>query len=374
MKTKELLQAIGDIRPDYIEAVMKHGVTEAESAAGFVPETTPEPQRSTVLQRVVTTAALVACTALVIGCGFWIYRTGRAARENSELTNLRAEHTVEIEPATTGQTADETGSSAVNTDTEASTSPKDSGNAGTVSGTEPAVTDTQTQHAATTTVPGSASSAQLTQATEYSSGSTQTMASSSSEAQETTERGTSDPQKNYTIDVRVIRKYTFSEEWQTDRPRGAVIHSIEDIYSRNADGDLLSETFKTFLTDDSVQDWRTDEFFAQNDVILSGLYSGSGSYSLGLRRLTLTESGRGDPPRILLEQLLYKPETWDEMMCGYFMAVRVPKGMIEGYPRVTADVQYIQPEYDPVTGRMADDRLNFWRESCKEELCFSIED
>ena len=80
MKTKKLLQAMGDIRPEYIESALKPSAADAitDSADGFVPEVS-EPQGHSVLFRIVTAAGLVACAALVAGCGFWLYRTGRAA-------------------------------------------------------------------------------------------------------------------------------------------------------------------------------------------------------------------------------------------------------------------------------------------------------
>lgn len=363
MKTKKLLQAIGDIRPDYIEAALKHGVTEAESAADFVPETEPAPQRRTALHRILTAASLAACTALVIGCGIWIHHAGSAARENSGLTNLKAEHTVEIEPATTapGQSADET----VSTETKAS--PNGSDAAVTDPGTQPEQNDTQTLLSVTIVSAGS-TEAQLTQTAEQSSGNAQ----SAQEKSETTKSSTSEPQK-YSIDVRVIKSFTYSDKLK-NVPAAYVMHSLEDIWFMPDDGSPLSAIQSAFHADDSLRDWRTEEFFRQNDLILSGLMLGSGSYELGLRRLTVTESGRGDPPKIRLNQLLYEPDVTDCAMCGYFMAIRVPKGLIEGYPETAADVQYIKPDHDPVTGRMTDDRLDFWRESCKEELCFAIED
>lgn len=367
MKTKKLLQAIGDIRPDYIEAALKHGVTEAESAEEFLPETEPAPQHRTVLHRIVTAASLAACTALVIGCGVWIHHAGRAARENSRVTNSAAEHTVEIEPATAapGQPADESNSVAAGTETKAA--PNESDAALTDPGAQSGKTDTQTLLMTDTTAKPDSSSAQKT---ENSSGTAQ----SAPEKPETTKSRTSEPQKN-SIDVRVIKSYSYSDKLVHGQPAAYVMHSAEDIWFGFPDnGSPLGAIQAVFHAEDSLRDWRTEEFFRGNDLILSGLMLGTGSCELGLGRLTVTESGAGDPPKVLLSQLLYEPEVGDCAECGYYMAIRVPKGMIEGYPETVADVQYIKPEYDPVTGRMTDDRLNFWRESCKEELCFAIED
>lgn len=389
MKTKKLLQAMGDIRPEYIEAALKSGTADGvdEAGAGFVPEVS-EPQRHSVLSRIVTAAGLVACTAFVAGCGVWMYRTGRAARELTAASNSAGTQVLEVEPATAPADGPEQSSAG----TGEQTSAPDSGSAAqteTTAGGEPEQTDKQTT-AGTDSGSGSSDLPAVTEKT----GSTDSRSSDTgtASARETESTGlcsgvqttvSTYPVSSYPAGMNCVlfRNYgihtqRYPEQWRTGEPVSCVLHSLVNIQERNMSGDLLDEAFMAFLEEDATKDWRTDAFFEKNDVIVGAVYLNSGSYELGVRQLGMVSSGATGKTVLRLNLLGYQPECMDCAMCCYYYAISVPKGVIEGYMRVETALQWIKPEYDPVTGSMTDDRLNFWRESCWREpaMYFAIED
>ena len=385
MKTKKLLRAMEDIRPEYIEAVLKPGKGAAEdTAAAFVPEDLPAPQSRSNILRVITAAGLVACAVLAVGTGFWIYRTGRAARDNSALTNLEVTQTAEVEQAvsltekTTETTENALGYSS-ETETEAETSVQSDYSEDL---THPFGFEYIPQEQ--TEVPRQTEPTEtlLSKRTESINGSDSAQTTESSQTTSVIGDPKKDPETDSGMKCVVFKNYGFdttgfrSEWWQTGQPISFLLHSLRNIEERNMSGDLLDAAFTAFLRSDETKDWRTDEFYEKNDVITGALYLESGSYELGVQSLAMVSSGATGRTTLRLNLLAYKPEVMDCAMCCYYYAISVPKGTAEGYTRVETSLQYISPSYDPVTGNVTDDRHQFWENSCwsKPAIRFVYED
>lgn len=376
MKPKKLLDAMGDIRPEYIESAMQEGAPAGETV----------PRSHAVLYRIVTAASLAACIALAAGCGLWIYHTGRAARENSVLENMEASQTLATEQASrpddSAYAGEQKSGDPENSDgvTVTDTTGAGSDAAAQTTAAEPTGTtatvipETKVSVKITTTAVSATTDVSApVQHTDVTEGEQQAHSPQMPEEQEPVTRLHS-----------VLFKDHSSSGWEEGGGKHAfVIHSLDQWDKRNAAGDAIDDMYRAFFNASATSDWRNEEFFAEYDVILAAVWLGSGSYDMGIKSLNYITNGnpaKTDYPKLLLDMISYAPQTMTCDMCCYYAAICVPKGVIEGNPQVKVTLQKIgenQFTYtDPFTGETKDRSREVWRENTWRvpKLTFIIED
>ena len=337
MKPKDLIHAMNEIEPALIEQAMNEDLS-ADNAGMSFAETAPAERTHPAFRIIGTLASLAACAVIVTAGVLWIHRAGKPdvipAASSGEAPTTRLQTVQDASAPAEENTAAQTGKSQTG---ESVTGPTDgaSGSDGTAVGTAPADAGLTGSTGSSATESGrtagnitTGTTTETVQDTKQTT--TMTLLSVGSVLKEQTELVTEpvreDTQSLCRVEPKIWKTSWYQDaSWAFGQPNagGFVIHSTKQMMERNAEDDC------TYVYEHSG--FANDAFFADYDLIVCALQSGTGSIEAGVRRLTYVtgHDPNGTEKRwVDLDLADYVPECVTCDMCTVCIAIPVPKGLL----------------------------------------------